>query len=267
MADDASDVMPGRETCPRWLAALPAGAPHVDIDAFFASRVVFYPGAASDGHPLLVFGRTHAAHCFLYVDQSYTRERLLDTLEGRGRGYDARVRGYHTHARIDVDVESIVPADFATVLPERSRWWFGAEPGSPLRRVPTLALLEVLERDDGFDDVHGPRRLAILFVAADGFDVFEAAFVRRHRAPCAIVLQDHGFGGNHDRFAAGGRLDVLATTNARPRWLIAAANTPAWEDYVVVGSCGDGGMHRNARSLYVRRPGHDERRPRRSSTA
>jgi hypothetical protein len=241
---------------PAWLEAVPAGTRVLDVDAFFSSRVVFYPGGCSDGHPLLVFGRKHAAHCFLYVDQWYTQARLIDTLDGRHRGYDARVRGYHTHARVDVDVESIVAANFDTALPERSRRPFGRESESPVRRVPRLAMLEILERDDSLDDTHGTRRLAILFVAADAYDVFESAFVRCGRAPYAIVLQDHGFGGNHDRFGGGGRLDLLADEHARPQWLVVAANTRAWGGYEELRSCGSGGMHRHARSLFVRRTSH-----------
>lgn len=243
----------GPPALPAWLEALPAGASSVDIEAFFSSPVVLYPGADSDGHPLIVFGSTHRAHCFLYVDQWYRRPELIDTLDGGRTGYDARVRGYHTHARIDVAPEAIVPATFDTALSDRhSRRRPTDHPEAPIERVPKWALLEILARDDDHDDTHGPSRLAILFVTADAFDVYEAAFVRRQRAPYAIVLQDHGFGGNHDRFGGGGRLEALATEKASPRWLMVATNTLPWSDYRRVRFCGRGGCHMQARELFGR---------------
>jgi len=234
-----------KEPCPEWLAALPRNAQRVDVERFLSSPVVLYPGAASDGHPLLVFARAHAAHCFLYADYFYERDRLYDELDGRRRGYAARARGYHTHARIDVDPHAIVPEGFSSVL---------AKPESTAFRR-SCAVLEVLERDDELGDDHGPSRLALLFAALDGFDVFEHVFVRGGRAPLAIVLQDHGLGGNYDRFGRGGRLDRLAVAAARPRWALVGDDTDPWSDYERRHDCGRGGMHWMSRHLYERLAG------------
>jgi hypothetical protein len=245
--------MPTREPCPPWLVSLRESArpDAVDLEAFFTSRVVMYPGADSDGQPLRVFAHLHAAHCFLYVDQSYRLTRLMDTLDGRYSGYDSRVRGYHTFARISVDPRVIVPDGFDTALPERSTLRFGYRRDGPNQRLPSFVLLEILERDAGLDDSHGPVRLALLCVAADAYDVFEAAFVRRRRAPFAVMLQDHGFGGNHDRFGANGRLDRLASRVSRPRWLLVGSGTQAWDGYEPITSCGHGGIHCKERILYL----------------
>lgn len=231
-----------KHPCPDWLAALPRGATRFDVERFLSSSIVFYPGAGSDGHPLLVFAREHAAHCFLYADYAYERRRLEEELDGGRRGYSARARGYHTHARIHVEPDAIVPEDFVSVL---------AKPeGTTTER--TCAVLEVLERDEGLDDSHGPVRLALLFAGLDGYDVFEHVFVRRGRAPLALVLQEHGLGGNYDRFGRGGRLDTLAVDAARPRWALVGGNTDPWSGYERRRDCGYGGMHWELRSLYER---------------
>jgi hypothetical protein len=229
-------------TIPAWLASIPAGAQSVDVDDFFASRVVFYPGSGNDGHPLRVFASTHEACCFLYVDYIIGRDTLLRTLHGEGRGYGAGPLGYHLHACIDVDVDDIVPADFETRLPCAAHGFAGGP----------FAFLAVLARDDDRDDDHGPARIAMLFVGLDAYDVYEAVYVDKNRAPWAIVLQDHGMGGNHDRFGRGGRLERLATNAARPEVLVVASNTVAWDGYVAVGDCGRGGMHLHHRTRFHR---------------
>ncbi len=231
-----------KQPCPDWLTALPRSATHLDVERFLSSPIVLYPGAGSDGHPLRVFARAHAAHCFLYADYAYGRGRLEDELEGRCRGYSARARGYHTHARIDVDPDAIVPKHFVSALPKPE--------GTTSPR--TCAVLEVLERDDDLDDAHGPVRLALLFAGLDGYDVFEHVFVRARRAPLALVLQEHGLGGNYDRFGRGGRLDRLAVDAARPRWALVGGNTEPWSGYEHRYDCGHGGMHWELRSLYER---------------
>jgi hypothetical protein len=70
------------------------------------------------------------------------------------------------------------------------------------------------------------------------------------------VLQDHGFGGNYNRFGGGGILERIASrTNCFPPFLLIAEDTIPWTGYVrvpdVEGSVG--GMHRTIRFLYQRK--------------
>jgi len=55
------------EPMPCWLRDFSAGQAF-NRDAFFASRVVYYPGSGADGHPVKLFGSTGRAHSFVYVD-------------------------------------------------------------------------------------------------------------------------------------------------------------------------------------------------------
>ncbi len=50
------------EEIPAWLGQFRKGDTF-PRQQFFASRVVYYPGAGNDGRPVRVFGSTHAAHC------------------------------------------------------------------------------------------------------------------------------------------------------------------------------------------------------------
>ena len=90
------------------------------------------------------------------------------------------------------------------------------------------------------------------FKRLDGYDVFEQVFVSARRAPLALVLQEHGLGGNYDRFGRGGRLERLAIDVARPRWALIGGNTDPWSGYEHRHDCGNGGMHWEPRSLYER---------------
>jgi hypothetical protein len=70
------------------------------------------------------------------------------------------------------------------------------------------------------------------------------------------VLQDHGWGGNWDKFGRGGLLEKVAgQCSAFPEWLLVADNTEAWDGYVrvpdVAGS--PGGRNRDNRFLYRRK--------------
>jgi hypothetical protein len=214
---------------------------------FLASRVVYYPGAGTDGHPVRLFGSTHCAHCFVYADYGLARTDVEAQLEHPRRHF----RGYHSLARLNLAEHDLTPGGWiphvhpGDVAPDRYRF-----------AAPPFGFLEVLERDQGFDDKHGARRLALLFLGADGIAAYDALFCQPHStSPFAVVIQDHGFGGNYDRFGRGGLLDGIASRcDAVPRWLLVAENTDPWDGFGrVPGVGGDpGGMHATPRFLYKR---------------
>lgn len=74
-------------------------------------------------------------------------------------------------------------------------------------------------------------------------------------APYAVVLQDHGWGGNWTKFGKGGDLETLASSTVRlPQFLLVAANTDAWNGYSAIDgvTIGGGGMHGSQRQLWRR---------------
>jgi len=117
-----------------------------------------------------------------------------------------------------------------------------------------FGLWAVLERKAEVGDDHGPDRLAILVVGGDGIATYDALFCQAHSTPpaYAIVLQDHGFGGNWTHFGGDSLLWQLAAARPPP-WLLVADNTQAWPAYERVSSPDTGGMHGNARALFQRR--------------
>lgn len=237
-----------REESPRWLDHLEE-ADTLDLRGFFASRVVYYPGSGNDGHPVKLFGSTHSAHCFIYTDYLLTQATLESSLNSPG------FRGYHTLARLQLREKDLVPDGWTRHVNRRDV--LGAAVASATVVDSPFGFLEVLERDSGLGDDHGARRMAVLFLGADGIAAYDALFCQGSSdpPPYAVVLQDHGSGGNYDGFGGGGLLERIATRcNVLPQWLLVAEHTTVWKGYArVPGLKGDaGGMHNERRFLYER---------------
>ncbi|MFZ4580903.1 MAG: hypothetical protein ACOYOB_21170 [Myxococcota bacterium] len=238
------------EPTPAWLARFDSSS-RFDCNDFFGSRVVFYPGSGNDGHAVKVFGGAHAAHAFVMADYLVAESDLLRKLAPaslrRFAGYSVAVQ--QTLREVDVVPGGWRPHVDASDGPDRNPW--------PLAITP-FALFVVLEREPAFGDDHGPERLAILFLGADGIATYDAVFCQeqdRFPPPYAVLLQDHGFGANYDRFGADGLLaNIAARTQTWPQWLLVAASTRPWPGFQKVqgieGSAG--GMHGELRWLHGR---------------
>lgn len=238
-----------REPCPTWLAGFQPGNtlnPH----HFFKSRVVYYPGSGSDGHAVKLFGSTHSAHCFVYVDYQTTECQIKEQLDGHSDGYHGPFKGYHCLERLSLTEADWFPMGWARHAQGLNSVGYSAD-------FKPFAFLEVLERDDNYGDDHGATRLAILFIGADGITTFDTLFCQGKDVlpPYAMLIQDHGFGGNYDRFGQGGLLEGIADQcKVHPDFLLMAENAAAWTTYSkisdVEGSVG--GMHGTVRHLYKR---------------
>jgi len=244
-----------REDLPGWLGGFTL-SDAFPREQFFASRVVYYPGSGTDGHPVKLFGSTHSAHCFVYADYGVPQQQIEGQLAAR-RGF----RGYHTFARLQLCERDLVPGG----------WTPHVGPDEVLRdknhfaNVAPFGFLEVLERNANLNDTHGARRLAVLFLGADGIATYDAIFCqKRGTVPFAVLLQDHGFGGNYDKFGRGGLLEsIVMRSQCLPSWLLVAEYTTAWQGFDRVPDVeGDrGGMHRTLRLLYERREHQPARTP------
>lgn len=236
------------EPMPDWLARFRPGD-RIAWSDFSASRVVYYPGAGTDGQPVAVFGGAGAAHCFLFVDYGLERRAVERELDHPAHGF----MGYRSLARVSMAEEELTPRGWIShvkpeEVPHRANHFATARP---------YAFIEVLERLPSHGPEHGPERLAILFLAADGVAAYDALFCQPGgRAPFAVVLQDHGFGGNYTTFGEGGLLGAVARRADRyPELLfVAKGNTRPWSGYQEIPGAvaHGGGMHHFDRSLYRR---------------
>lgn len=241
------------EPMPKWLASYKPGDPFPRRD-FFNSRIVYYPGSRTDGHPLRIFGKAHTAHCFVYCDNSLSAEGVEDQLEhvqhpGHPTGYkklaglivpenELTPIGWTPHPHIKAMVRDASYPDFATSEPNGGSFAYWA----------------VLERTDDFGEDHGPKRISILHIGGEGIATFDAFFCQKEfTLPYAILLHDHGCGGSWAKF--GGEVSPLWKLASEqggqlPRWLLVAHNTKPWPGYVKVSSPDGGGMYKANRCLF-----------------
>lgn len=202
------------------------------LEGFFASRIVYYPGAGSDGQPVHLFNKTHAAHAFIYVDQWSSREEVHEMMTPspgvRSRGF----RGYRVLAVCDLAPSELAPyplqahVDSFEILGARDFVRGGRDYG--------YAALYVFERLPEFGDDHGARRFALIYLKADGFAAYDALFCQHGSIarPFCVVVQDHGFGGNWNRWDRGGLLEEIAVrASVRPPLLLVAHSSEEWEGY------------------------------------
>jgi hypothetical protein len=244
---------------PAWLASWSAEAAF-DARAFFGGRTVYYPGSGSDGQPVALFGGSHAAHAFVYVDAHEPFEDLLGDLRGHGRGrYRQAFSGYAPFDLRPLSAAALAPWGWSP-SPHGDRIASRTTPDTP-----PYARLVVLQRHEGLDDTHGPERLAVLFLGAEGHASFDALYAKpgSPRPPYAVVVQDHAFSCNPSPFGRGGVMEAIAkAANAWPQHLLVAANSQAWRGYVALPAVGEarGGMYGTKRRLYVRGDGAVPRR-------
>ena len=225
---------------------------------FFGSRTLFYPGSGNDGQPVKLCARAHAVHAFIYADYGAGKDTLLGWLKDP----DTEFRGYNIIGKQSIAKCELVPD--------------GWEPHVNLSELPNnlysfvdssfepFALYVVFERDKGYDENHGPTRLAGLFIGGDGFATFDALYCQDAgiKAPHLILIQDHGFGGQDPNLTWGrdnssgisriGLFDRIATEcSKKPNWLLVGKPTIPWDGYSKVNADADlGGEHGIPRYLY-----------------
>lgn len=234
------------EPFPEWLAG--NSPPMFDRETFFSSRTVYYPGFGDDGQPVKLCALSHCAHTFVYVDQGVKRKTIVKCLRDREQGF----RGYEIDHQQQVTEDILRPGGWcphvsAEEVPNAGQFrGCFAEP---------FGLFVVLKRTNGGWD-HGPRRLAILFIGGDGFACYDALYCQRDGTPppCLAVVQDHGTGGNWDRFGGGGLLERIARRcDVWPEYLLVGEPSKPWTDYRDTGARPEpGGQHAIPRYLFRR---------------
>ena len=237
-----------REDVPEWLKAYQPGKSRPIAD-FLNSRIVYYPGSGFDGDPVEVFGASHSAHCFVYADYWLSEDNVRAELRAHGfRGYDILDEVSFS----GLEVMSAAPWRQHCLSEEEQR---SAARGTAAMRAHThpepYALLVILARKPSFDDSHGPERLAILFLGADGIATYEAVFANGNVPQFfGFLLQDHGFGGNYSRFGRGGLLEkIMVRSGVYPHFVLTMYDSP-YDGYSKVETAEPAGSR--GRSLFYK---------------
>ena len=213
-----------REEVPAWLENYLQGG-DISFRDLMSSRVGYYPGSGFDGSLLKIGNKSHSVHSFLYVDYGLRRKELEDHLKEKNC-----IRGYHQIGQIEWTEVDLLPNGQYPIDVRRR----------PLHSDPNTFVIDekpycfsvIMERNEERDDI-GARHFVVTFLFADGIATYYQLFAREYsKAPWLFCLQDHGFGGNYDRFGQGGILDaIIRRTNCKPTFVIRGRGTRIWDGY------------------------------------
>lgn len=213
-----------------------------DVDAFLSSDLVFYPGGGRDGQPIRLFNEGCNVSCFLYADSGYNLKRVDKELSKRP------LKGYILIETREVLFEEVFKRSSGQNVVFRSR---------PRERIydakDKIGCLYIFQHDGSDVSEKCSPFLAMLYLNIDAFHAFENLF-SEEKSPFAILLADHGFGGNRGKFGWGGKLEKISRTKEIiPKWLLVDENTREWRMYrKVLHVKGDiGGMHKKVRRLFA----------------
>lgn len=239
-----------REEMPSWLANYCPGD-HVEFSDFMVGQVGYYPGSYFDGCLIKTANRAHCVHAFLYVDYGVTREEVEQEL-----CKENALLGYHSIGRVEWPFEDImlngyfhIPSEYAPMIENRLML---VEEG-----VNPFCIMEVYERNDDKNDTWGAERLALTYLFADGITAYYELFVNQYNnAPWLFLLQDHGLGGNYNKYGKGGILDkIIQRYEIFPDFVIRdVRSTSIWDSYrpILEVSAVFGGLHWKPRILCQR---------------
>jgi hypothetical protein len=233
-----------KEEMPLWLTKYTDGS-KVNFLDIMSSRIGYYPGSGYDGSLIEIGNRSHTIHSFLYVDYLLTQSDLIEHLKKPNSIY-----GYHSIGRIEWQEKDLVLNGPHSMHLNRlqGRNHMAFKPEQP------YCFTEIMERDHNRDDSWGAERFAITFLCADGIATYLQLFCGEYKkAPWLVLLQDHGFGCNYDKFGKGGILDeIIKKTGIKSYFVLCDDNTRIWDGYTKIDEVPpiSGGMHRDSRFLY-----------------
>jgi|GEM_PF-2528275 len=218
----------------------------------FKSRVVFYPGAGTDGQPLKLFCSSNSAHCFIYVDYSAKKNDIVKLL---GENLAGLHQGYKTLFAFEGGVKDL----FAAGWEDLRETYSDIDLFSP----PELkwGIWAVLERGPECDSSVGPKRILFCYLCCDAVSAFASLWPKEKRrtVPYAVVVEDSGFGTNWAVFGSekSQLYKIAARNHALPDWLLVGVgrNAQPWPGYNRFSDESEpGGQANAARALFARPP-------------
>lgn len=229
------------EPMPKWLEDYVPGT-KINIDDLRDSRLVYYPGSGTDGQAIRTFNEARYAHIFIYVDYMVRSEFLIKDLNK-----DNAVRGYHVIGQHFIDKSELTKEDWKMHIDD-----FKPDYSFVDKNIKPYCLITIFERDDDYTDEHGSKRFVLINLFADGIASYDALFANKNFKISVALIQDHGFGGNYDRFGKGGLMERIAKqTNIYPEYICVCKGNE-WKGYELVEGLEAeiGGMWLNHRYLY-----------------
>ena len=210
------------EPMPLWLKNHEGGV--VDIQELLNSRIVYYPGARTDGSPIRTFNSAHASHVFVYVDYGLNRDEIERTLS------DGAFTGYHLYHEQELSQAELLPYTPRYHVTEEERRYAIEGYDSSIRPEDSFAVLKIYERNEDFGEEHGAQRFAVLYLGADANATYDALFGNTNRSPYACVVCNN-MGGGVTCFTRHSLIELIARRTSRfPKYLLCRRDY-GWDGY------------------------------------
>ena len=173
-------LRPLAKRTPHWLLNLDPGAieqgPGRWMDHLVKDALV-YPGSGLDGSPVRQFNGV--IHSYIFADYGIARQELVEQL----RRPRTTGTGFAHH-----DLVALAEFDPAPLI-RGAHPAFIHEPSAFARSGPPLGIWAVYQGNEG-----SRARFSFLFLGVEAIQALAALFPER--APRALLIQEHGFGGN-----------------------------------------------------------------------
>lgn len=193
---------------------------------------LYYPSCGTDGAPVRHLAGNILS--FVYVDYGVGREELLAALSRQG------FSGYKQVASRWVREIELAPNGWAPSFPAIMK-------DDPQRYSDHIkqpfCLWSVFERSDHVPVAHGPLRLSLLYLCADGVAAYQALYVANAMVPraVAVIQPGHAFGHNWTDFTDPQAIfarTVLDNPAGSPQYLLYGGygrrsdyGKPCWPEY------------------------------------
>ena len=229
-----------QQEMPTWLKNYKMGK-KININSILKNRLVYYPGSFVDIHPVIVFNELNSVHTYLYVDYGHKKEDIIAAMKNEV------CERLYTYDIYDVCEFNINDIEFEENTPHFFPNDKELELINSFSQKEEYGLLFVFERN--VSDEKMPERFAIIYLCSDGITFYDK-FFQNHKSLYALVIQDHGFGGNYNSFGARGAMYKIAKSiNVFPKYILCATNSKLWNGYREVYA--DGILHTDLRERYI----------------
>lgn len=218
-----SYFMRNKEQMPAWILNYQRNSVLSYADVL-SGRLIYYSGSALDGEVIKTFNTAHAAHTYIYVDYMLKKETVINHIKGRGLlGYKVlHVREFELNK---ITISDVQQETIKAIEKERDELTNDFA-------LNEFGLLAVFERLPDYDERHGAKRLALIYLSTDAITAYLKLFNKK-RTPFINVLQDHAMGGNYTTFGRRGLLDQISLKHSiNPLYLYVATNTRPWDNYI-----------------------------------
>lgn len=197
------------------------------------SDCTYYPASGTDGIILSQAWRRTQAYSFVYADYGVSKCSLENEIERQIPRGGQGLLGYRLVFRRSVARHELEVPGWVSRVPltseERRRAleiYRHVARDHGTFRLASVAYCEwaVFEREESRDASHGPARLSLLFLFADGVAAYDALFLSRGISPGTLVVKQpgHAFGKNWSNFfeIEGPLYRAVHAQSMKPRHLI-----------------------------------------------